>query len=52
MPTARDIEAVDVLEDGRFGLAPGFPRAAPDQFGLYGLDERLDNGVDAPMFVK
>ena len=31
--------AVDVLEDGGFGLAAGFPRHAPDQLGLDGLEE-------------
>ena len=52
MPSARVIEAVDVLKDGGFGWAAGFPRPEPDQLGLNGLEERLDNGVDAPMFVK
>jgi hypothetical protein len=52
MPAARVIEAIDVLKDGGFGLAAGFPCSAPDQFGLEGLEERLDNGIDAPMFVK
>jgi hypothetical protein len=52
MPSARVIEAVDVLKDGGFGLATGFPRPAPDQLGLDGFEERLDNGIDAPMFVK
>jgi hypothetical protein len=52
MPAARVIEAVDVLKDAGFGLATGFPCPAPDQLGLDGLEERLDNGVDAPMFVK
>ena len=45
MPAARVIEAVDVLKDGGFCLATGFPRPAPDQLGLDGLEERLDNGV-------
>ena len=45
MPTGRVIEAVDVLEDDGFGFAAGCPRPAPDQFGLDGLEERLDNGV-------
>ena len=45
MPAARVIEAVDVLKDAGFGLAAGFPRPAPDQLGLDGLEERLDNGV-------
>ena len=49
MPAARIIEAVDVLKDGGFCLAAGFPSPAPDQLGLDGLEERLDNGVDAPM---
>ena len=52
MPAARVIEAVDVLKDGGFGLATGFPRPAPEQLGLDGLEERSDNSVDAPMFVK
>jgi hypothetical protein len=45
MPAARVIEAVDVLEDGGFGLASGLPRAAPDQFGLDRLEEGLDGSV-------
>jgi hypothetical protein len=52
MPAARVIEAIDVLKDGGFGLATGLPIPAPDQFGLEGLEKRLDHGVDAPMFVK
>ena len=52
MPSARVIEAVDVLKDRGFCLAAGFPIPAPDQFCLDGLEERLDNGIDAPMFVK
>ena len=31
--------AVDVLEDGGFGLAAGFPRPATDQLGIDGLEE-------------
>ena len=45
MPAVRVIEAVDVLKDAGFGLAAGFPIPAPDQLGLDGLEERLDNGV-------
>ena len=52
MPAARVIEAVDVLKDAGFGLAAGFPRPGPDQLRLNRLEERLENGVDAPMFVK
>ena len=52
MPAARVIEAVDVLKDAGFGLATGFPRPVPEQLGLDGLEERFDNSVDAPMFVK
>ena len=52
MPAARVIEAVDVLKDARLGLAAGFQNPALEQLGLDGLKERLDNGVDAPMFVK
>ena len=52
MPAARFIEAVDVLKDGGFGLATGFPNPAPDQLGFVGLEERPHNGVASPMFVK
>jgi len=45
MPPARVIEAVDLLKDGGFALATGFPRPAPDQRGLDGLEECLDKGV-------
>ena len=45
MPTARVIEAFDVLEDGRLSLSAGFPGAAPDQLGLDGFEEGLDGGV-------
>ena len=45
MPTARVIEAVDVLEDGGFGVATGFPRAAPDQLDLDGFEERLNGCI-------
>jgi hypothetical protein len=45
MPSARVIKAVDVLKDRGFGLAAGFPCPAPDQFGLDGFEERLDNGI-------
>ena len=39
------MEAVDVLDDGGFGLAMGFPDPARDQLGLDGLEEGLDSGV-------
>ncbi len=39
------MRAVDVLEDGGFGLATGFPNPASDQFGLDDLEERPDSGV-------
>lgn len=45
MPTARVIEAVDVLEDGRLSLSAGLPGAPPDQLGLDGLEEGFDCGV-------
>ncbi len=51
MPSARVIEAVDVLKDGGFGLAAGLPCPAPDQFGLDGFEERLDNGIDKTVKV-
>jgi hypothetical protein len=45
MPTARIIEAVDVLEDDGFCPSTGFPRPAPDQLGLDGFEESLDGTV-------
>jgi hypothetical protein len=45
MPSARVIKPVDVLEDGGFGLAAGFPCPAPDQLGLDRFEECLDNGI-------
>jgi hypothetical protein len=45
MPAAPVIEAVDLPEDGGFGLATGFPNPTPVQFSFDGLEERLDSGV-------
>ena len=45
MPTARVIEAVDVLKDGCLSLATRFPRPAPDQLGLDGFEESFDGGI-------
>jgi hypothetical protein len=39
------MEAVDVLEDGGFGLVTRFPRSAPDQLGLDRLEEGLKGCV-------
>lgn len=47
VPTARFIETVDVLKDGRFSLSAGFPGAAPDQFDLDRFEEGLDSSVIA-----
>ena len=48
----RVVEAVDILESGGLNLGTGFPVAPPDQFGLDGLEESLDGGIEAPMFVR
>ncbi len=45
MPTARVIEAVDVLADGCLGLTADFPGAPPDQLGLDGVEEGFYGGV-------
>jgi hypothetical protein len=52
MPSARVVEAVDVLKDTSFGLAAGFPCPAPNQLGLDGFEERLDNGILKAMGVS
>jgi len=52
MAAARIVEAVDVFEDCHLGLPPCFPRPSPDQLCLDGFEERLDGGIEAPIFVK
>ena len=39
------VEAVDVTADCDRGFDPALEHGAPDQFGLEGLEERLDHGV-------
>jgi hypothetical protein len=38
MPSARVIQAVDILKDGGFGLAAGFPCPAPEFATLEWVD--------------
>lgn len=45
MPSAWIVEAVDVLEDGQFGVSARLPRPSPDQLGLDRLEERLDSCI-------
>jgi hypothetical protein len=52
MSPAGIVEAVDVFEQGHFRLSPCVPLVAPDQFRLQGLEEALDDGVEAPIFVN
>jgi hypothetical protein len=39
------MEAFDILNEGGFALAAGFPCPAPTQVCLMNLDERLDKGL-------
>ena len=39
------VEAVDVTADCACGFDPALEDGAPDEFGLEGLEERLDHGV-------
>src|SRR5580692_4325439 len=39
------VEAVDVTADCARGFDPALEEGAPDEFGLEGLEERLDHGV-------
>src|ERR1700690_937455 len=39
------VEAVDVTADCARGFDPALEDGAPDEFGLEGLEERLDHGV-------
>jgi hypothetical protein len=45
VPSAGIVEAVDVFEQGHFCLSPRMPLVAPDQLGLQGLEEALDDGI-------
>jgi hypothetical protein len=44
VPT-RIVEAIDVLEDGRFSLPPGLPGPSPDELSFDRFEEGLDGGV-------
>jgi hypothetical protein len=33
-------------------LASGHEHGSPDEVGFQGLEDRLDHGVEAPIFVK
>ena len=52
MFSARVVEAVDVFEEGDLDLPTGLPVTPPDDFGLQGLEEAFDGGIEAPIFVK
>lgn len=45
MPTARVVEAVDVLKEGNFDLPAGLPVSAPNYFWLERFEEVLNCGV-------
>ena len=45
VPSDRIVEPIDVSGHRVLGLAAGLPDDRPDQFGLDGLEERLDHGV-------
>ena len=45
MATARIVEAVDVFEDGDFGITTRSPGPLPQQLGLDRLEECLDRRV-------
>ena len=45
MPAAAVVEAVDVLEQGKYHLITGVPSVPPDQFGFEGFEESFDGRV-------
>ena len=45
MPSARIVEAVDVLEDGQLGVSARLPRSSPYQLRLDRFEGRLYGGV-------
>ena len=52
MPTPWIVEAINVFKQGCFRLRSGLPYAAPDQLGLKGFEESLDDSIEAPISVK
>lgn len=45
MFAARVVEAVDVSEEGDFGVSAGLPVATPDDFGFERFEEAFDGGI-------
>jgi len=45
MTAAAIVEAIDVLEDGSFGVPPRRPFLSPDQFGFQRFEEGFDGGI-------
>ncbi len=45
MPSARIVEAIDVLEDGQFCISACVPWPPPDQLCLDGFEERLKSRI-------
>ena len=52
MTAAWIIEPIYVFEDFYLRLAPRLPRMSPDKFSFDGFEERLDSGIEAPIFVN
>jgi hypothetical protein len=52
VPALAVVERLDVFEHGGLQLEPVGPGAAVDELFFEGGEERLRDGVDAPMFVK
>jgi hypothetical protein len=50
--TARIAEPVDVFKDLHLGQPACLSRMPPDQCSFDGLEERLNGGVESPIFVK
>jgi hypothetical protein len=50
--TAIAVVKINPLFDRRDRLVARRPRAPVDQLAFEGCEEALDDGVDAPMFVK
>lgn len=48
----RVVEAVDITGDSLSGLLACQECRWPDEFGFQRLEEGLDHGIEAPIFVK
>ena len=52
MAPDRIVEAIDIMSDRSLGLPPCLKACAPDEFRFDCLEDGLNDGIEAPIFVK